>query len=159
MIVKDPVTVEAHHIATIVVESHKTGSEYSDNRNKKVWHLMKEYWFTDEELRIIWFECQKSESPLRCKAMITHTCKQETNCWKAWVWLRNNLFWVYNSHTKRFDSYPSRISSIQDWLDRYNKFRHKNSCEEMITRSKYCVSWCNDRVPNCKLIFNKFIND
>ena len=132
--------------------------KYADeNKNKKVWHIMKEYWFTDDELSYIWSRCSAFENPLRCKAMITHVCKQETQCWEAGVWLRNNLFWVYDSSSKYFPSYDSRMDSIKEWLDKYESYRHKNSCSEMISKSRYCVSGCNDRVPNCNKVFSKFM--
>lgn len=129
------------------------------NSGKKVGHIMAEYWFSAEEIAHIGNRCDyESPNPFHCKAMITHTCNQETKCGTTWVGTRNNLFWVYNSNTKRFDSYPSRMDAIDEWIDKYLKFWHNNSCPQMITRSRYCVSGCNDWIPNCNYIFNKFEN-
>lgn len=88
--------------------------------------------------------------------MITHTCKQETQCGNAGVGTRNNLFAVYNSYYKSFLSYNSRMDAISEWLDKYETYRYKNNCSEMLTRSNYCVSHCNDWVANCWTTFNKF---
>ena len=172
MIVKDPgvvATVSAHpHYST----SHKTGTEIeveskevlhssapiekTDLKYKKVWHIMETYWLKLEERKYIGSRCWEMPDPFHCKAMITHTCNQETHCWYMWVWLRNNLFWMYDSLTHIFPSYNTRMDSIKQWLDKYEKYRYKNSCRQMLTRSNYCYSWCNDWVPNCEYIFNKF---
>lgn len=170
MIELDPGKVSAHYIEPAV--SHETGTEVkvetkqeyhkapvieeTDIKYKKVGHLMNI--FTDEEKKYIWEQCLQTPNPFRCKAMTTHTCYQETHCGNAWVGTRNNLFWVYNSHYKTFLSYDSRMESIKEWLEKYKTYRYNNSCSQMITRSRYCVSWCNDRVPNCKNTFIKFKN-
>jgi len=128
--------------------------------NKKVGHIMAEYWFSPEEIAHIGNRCDyEAPNPFHCKAMITHTCNQETKCGTTWVGTRYNLFGVYNSNTKRFDSYPSRIAAIDEWVDKYLKYWYNNSCPQMISRSRYCVSGCNDWVPNCEFIFNKFESD
>ena len=136
------------------VEEIKVKYAEWDDRYKKVGHLMNI--FTEEEKKYIWEQCLHTPDPVRCKAIITHTCYQETHCGKAWVGTRNNLFGVYNSHYKNFPSYDTRLDAIKEWLDKYNTYRYNNSCSQMITRSRYCVSWCNDRIPNCQNTFNKF---
>jgi len=140
-----------------VVETIKVATIKAWNKDKKVWPIMVTYWFSTDEAKYIGEWCyHNTQDPLHCKAMITHACKQETNCWLAWVWTRNNLFWVYDSSRQIFPSYDTRLDSIKQRLIKYKRFWHKNSCTQMLSRSRYCVSECNDRVPNCYFIFEKF---
>lgn len=42
------------------------------------------------------------------------------------------------------------MASFEDWVGRYEKYWHKNNCEEMITRSNYTATdpwpWINNCV-------------
>lgn len=48
------------------------------------------------------------------------------------------------------------MAAFEAWVEKFAKYRHKNSCMEMITNSEYTPHNPGDWISNCEWIQNNF---
>lgn len=129
--------------------------------------VMQSFWFTQEEAEYINVMCNNSPNPDWCVVLATHTAWHETKVGTLWVGKsKNNLHWVKWSfidpatweRKSYFRVYDKRISSTEDWIERYRQYRHNNDCVSMIERSRYSMTNTVAWIENCEWMQSKFYN-
>ena len=164
------VTSEDETLEPVVIEKKETKQTGFTHIEKEFeyYKVMTRYGRSVEEIEYIKDECKRYKeteewSYHQCLAITTSIAWIEWNNWQNQNWVgysRNNLFsfktrW-YDWSVKKswFKYYETRLDSIKDFFRLYHKHWYKNSCQEMVTRSKYTHE--EEWIDNCYKMVRKF---
>ena len=138
------------------LESKETKRIYFQ-KHYDYYKVMKKNGFYTEEIALIKHHCKKSNDFHKCLAMTTaiKVAEQGTELVKksGVGYSHNNLFSIKGQYG--FIEYDSRKDSINDFMWKYLKYRHKNNCTEMMTKSNY-LKYNETRKYNCLYTIRQF---
>lgn len=90
----------------------------------------------------------KANNPEWCVTLISHLRVHES-------WRGSNTWWTkwYNPfgimQWGRHKMYGSFNEALNDFIDKFNKYRYKNDCTTMVTRSLYTITQKWEWIANC----------
>jgi hypothetical protein len=92
-------------------------------------------------------ECKKQEDPHHCYSLINHCWHHETGFGTK---SKQNIFGMLARG--RID----KIKSVDEWIKSYKRFWYKNTCSDMVYKSRYTLTEQRERITNCVWMFNNF---
>ena len=144
---------------TVFAEQKKPTTE------KKI-EVMTKYWYEEVEAEYIIQYCSTVKNPNNCVELATGIAYHETKIWNVGVGRghKNNLYWLthsyYNPETwgraTRMRSYPNRMASFEDRVQRYDQYWYSNDCVEMISKSRYTTTQTEAWIDTCERVRFEF---
>jgi len=162
-----PIDMDNYTSEWIKLQKSETSQlKQANNSTKNYIEVMTKYWFSEKESKYMISTCSNMNNPDRCVKLATSIAWHETHWGAKWVGRshKNNLYWMtfsyYNpelgKNTRAMKTYPNRMASFEDWVVKYNQYRHWNNCVEMVSRSRYTTTNVVAWIETCEIVTNKF---
>lgn len=126
--------------ASFIYNNKNYNTEYNElmkaTKNLPIWRTTADH---------IWDACESAKNQSHCYKYTLWVATAESSLFQRTNY--NNGFWImYRWKLKRYSSIEA---SIDDFVLKYNKYWYKHTKpQQRITKSRYCTSWCSNRINN-----------
>jgi hypothetical protein len=122
--------------------------------------LLMSYGMGEIESRDVIDRCKVWPNAWRCVVLSAHVYNHESAKWTSYAANKyNNPYWLKRNGDHMY--FDARIYAFYRRYKSYEKYRYKNSCREMVTRSKYTATQQEPWINNCEWMQRQFdkLND